>query len=126
MKKFLKILGWVFLGYIIAIMTYASGNKIIGTEISPNGKYKLIYRATRFGGILPLYYRHYVELRKIAGNEYLFSEYTDSDDIKNPYNDAHWNGDTIVVRKRGRNKPYKTITDKGKMTFYFEKGFATE
>jgi len=123
MKKF--IFG-IFTGFIFFYICFFPYETEIGTEISPNGKYKLIYSATRYG----LSYRHYIEVKKVSTDEHVFLEFIDSDDIKNPHNDAHWNGDTIVVPKGSitdrTDLPYKTVTTMGKMTFYFKKGFATE
>ncbi|MCP5463232.1 MAG: hypothetical protein H7A34_08745 [bacterium] len=50
MKKIVSFVGILFAGYMIGIMTYASGDKIIGSTVSANGKYKLIYTAIRYGG----------------------------------------------------------------------------
>jgi len=127
MKKF--IFG-LFTGLFLFYIYFFPYENQIGSEISPNGKYKLVYKAIRHGGLFPGYYRHYIEVRKISGNELVFSEFIESDDIKNPYNDAHWQEDTIVFPKGcitdRTDLPYKTVTTMGKMTFYFVKGFATE
>ncbi|MCD6459741.1 hypothetical protein J7L67_03635 [bacterium] len=131
MKKILKIFGWIFLGYIIAVTTYVSGDKIIGTEISPNGKYKLIYSATRYGGILPMEYRHYIEVRRVSDNELMFLEFIKSDDVISLSNDARWDADTIVVQEGyckndNSDGPYKRVTTFGKTTFYLVDGYATK
>lgn|GEM_PF-2537748 len=130
MKKFLKIFGLIFLGYVIAIITYSSGYKIIGTELSPNGKYKLIYRATPYGGIFFSYYRHYVEVKEVSSNKSLLLHFVKSDDIKSPENEAHWVGDTIVVTGNdfysSDNKLQKIEVTDEKTVFYFPEGYATK
>ena len=114
MKKFMF---GIFTGFVLFYIYFFPYETEIGSQTSPNGKYKLIYKAIRHGGLVPGYYRHYIEVRK-------------ADDIKNQSYDAHWNGDTIVVPKGcitdRTDIPYKTVTTMGKMTFHFLKGFATE
>ncbi|MDX9702360.1 MAG: hypothetical protein RBU23_04860 [Candidatus Auribacterota bacterium] len=130
MKKIILFLGIAFLGYTIGIMTYASGDKIIGSEISPNGKYKLIYKAVRYGGIFPPYWRHYVELRDISTGKRIMGWFVKSDDIKARHNETHWQGDSIIMTdpdfSSAGNALQEIVITEEQATFRFSKGFATE
>lgn len=125
-----KIAIGIFIGCILCYISFYPYESEIGTELSPNGKYKLIYTATRHGGIFPGYYRHYIEVRNALSDEYMFSYFVESDDIKSRDNKAYWAGDTIVVQKDDfypdENNPYKIETTMGKMVFYLPEGYATK
>jgi len=125
-----KIILGIFIGCVLCYVNFYPYESELATELSPNGKYKLIYEAERHGGIFPAYYRHYIQVIDTSNNESLFYDFIESDDIKSPYNKAHWDGDTIVVEKDDfypkENQPYKIETTKGKMVFYFPEGYATK
>lgn len=129
MKKIVSFVGILFAGYMIGIMTYASGDKIIGSTVSANGKYKLIYTAIRYGGIFPAYYRHYVEVREIPTEKRVMSWFVKSDDIKSRSNETYWDGDTIVMTDPdfySNNVLQQVIATPEKIVFHFPKGFATQ
>ncbi len=125
-----KVILGIFIGFILCYVNFYPYKSEIASELSPNRKYKLIYEAERHGGIFPGYYRHYIQVIDTSNNKSLFSDFVESDDIKSPYNKAHWNGDTIVVTGNdfySRDRKLQKIEVTREHTiFYFPEGYATK
>ncbi len=89
-----------------------------------------MYTATRYGGIFPGYWRHYVDIQEISTGEIVMSRFVKSDDIKARDNETYWNGDTIVMTdpnyySKGKQLQ-KVVTTYEKAVFYFPEGYATQ
>lgn len=125
-----KIFIGIFIGCSFCYIYFYPYESEIGSELSQNKKYKLLYSAEKFGGIFTGSYNHYVRVIDTANNKLLLSYFVESDDIKSRENKAHWNGDTITVKINGfysnDRKLQKIEVTEEKTVFYFPQGYATK
>lgn len=125
-----KIILGIFIGCVLCYVSFYPYESEIATELSPNGKYKLIYESDRHGGIFTGYYRRYIKVINVSSNKNLFIHFVESADENTDSNRAYWDGDKIIVTGNdfysNDRKLQKIEVTREHTIFYFPEGYATK